>query len=139
MRRFDETGMTAPRSVMLLIADDWSPIAGCYGHEWIRTPRIDALAGRSTVFDHAFCTTPSSAASTVSISGHMGQTVATGAEAPNSSVGMFDCAKCKRRLPISESVQMSSALWCIKDKQSYTSIQARWSKNPKIKQWWQSR
>ena len=75
MRRFDETGMTAPRSVMLLIADDWSPIAGCYGHEWIRTPRIDALAGRSTVFDHAFCTTPSSAASRAAIlTGHHGHT-----------------------------------------------------------------
>ena len=52
-----------PRGVLLLIADDWSPIAGCYGDAVIRTPHIDALARRATVFDHAFCTTPSCAAS----------------------------------------------------------------------------
>lgn len=55
------------RSVLLCIADDWSPIAGCYGDDVIRTPHIDALAQRATVFDHAFCTTPSCAASRASI------------------------------------------------------------------------
>ncbi len=53
---------TAP-SVLLIIADDWSPIAGCYGNRVIQTPHIDALARRGVVFDHAFCTTPSCAAS----------------------------------------------------------------------------
>lgn len=56
-----------PRSVLLLIADDWSPIAGCYGNAVIRTPNIDTLARRATVFDNAFCTTPSCAASRAGI------------------------------------------------------------------------
>ncbi len=57
----------SPRSVLLCIADDWSPIAGCYGNDIIQTPHIDALAQRATVFDHAFCTTPSCAASRASL------------------------------------------------------------------------
>ena len=57
----------APQSVLLLIADDWSPIAGCYGNPVIKTPNIDALAKRGVVFDNAFCTTPSCAASRASL------------------------------------------------------------------------
>ncbi|MFA9477948.1 sulfatase [Phycisphaerales bacterium AB-hyl4] len=49
--------------VLLLIADDWSPIAGCYHDPVVHTPHIDALARRATRFDQAFCTTPSCAAS----------------------------------------------------------------------------
>lgn len=49
--------------VLLIIADDWSPIAGCYGDRVVQTPRIDDLARRAAVFDHAFCTTASCAAS----------------------------------------------------------------------------
>jgi N-sulfoglucosamine sulfohydrolase len=48
---------------MLLIADDWSRIAGCYGNPVIQTPRIDALAQQGIVFDWAFCTSPSCAVS----------------------------------------------------------------------------
>ncbi|MCC7204116.1 MAG: sulfatase-like hydrolase/transferase, partial [Phycisphaeraceae bacterium] len=51
------------RSVLLIIADDWSPIAGCYGDRVIRTPHIDAVARRGVTFDHAYCTSPSCAAS----------------------------------------------------------------------------
>jgi len=60
---------TAPArsNVLLLIADDWSPLARCYGNPVIRTPNIDALAERATVFDHAFCTTPSCAASRANV------------------------------------------------------------------------
>ncbi len=54
---------SAHRSVLFLIADDWSRIARCYGNEVIRTPNIDALADEGVVFDYAFCTTPSCAAS----------------------------------------------------------------------------
>lgn len=53
--------------VLLLIADDWSPLARCYGNDAVQTPHIDALAERATVFDHAFCTTPSCAASRASL------------------------------------------------------------------------
>ena len=55
------------RSVLLLIADDWSPIAGCYGDPVVHTPNIDALAERAQVFDEAFCVTPSCAASRASL------------------------------------------------------------------------
>ena len=54
-------------NVLLLIADDWSPIAECYGNPVIHTPNIDAVARRGTVFDNAFCTTPSCAASRANI------------------------------------------------------------------------
>ena len=52
---------------MLVIADDWSPIAGCYGNEVIRTPHIDGLAAQGTVFDRAFCCSPSCAVSRATI------------------------------------------------------------------------
>ncbi|MBC2594484.1 sulfatase [Ruficoccus amylovorans] len=51
------------RNVLLLIADDWSPIAGCYGNAVIHTPNIDRLAQCGTRFTRAFCTTPTCSAS----------------------------------------------------------------------------
>ena len=51
------------RNVLLIIADDWSPIAGCYGDPLIQTPHIDALAERGVLFERAFCTSPSCAVS----------------------------------------------------------------------------
>ena len=63
------------RNVLLLIADDWSPIAGCYGNEVIKMPSVDALAARGTLFQHAFCTTPSCAASRANLlTGHYSHT-----------------------------------------------------------------
>ena len=59
--------MANARNVLLLIADDWSPIAGCYGDPVIRTPNIDAFAATGTKFNHAFCNTPSCAVSRASI------------------------------------------------------------------------
>ena len=50
-------------SVLFIIADDWSPIARCYGNHVIKTPHVDALADRGVVFDYAFCTSPSCAVS----------------------------------------------------------------------------
>lgn len=65
----------AYKNVMLLIADDWSPIAGCYGNAVIQMPNVDALAKRGTVFQHAFCTTPSCAASRANLlTGHYSHT-----------------------------------------------------------------
>lgn len=57
--------MTRPDSpgVLLIIADDWSPIAGCYGNDVIATPNVDRLANQGSVFDLAFCTSPSCAVS----------------------------------------------------------------------------
>lgn len=63
------------KSVLLLIADDWSPIAGAYGNPIIRTPNADALAASGTTFTSAFCTTPSCAASRASLlTGHYSHT-----------------------------------------------------------------
>jgi N-sulfoglucosamine sulfohydrolase len=55
--------MSTTRSILFLIADDWSPIARCYGNDVIRTPHIDALAERATIFDYGFCASPSCAVS----------------------------------------------------------------------------
>jgi N-sulfoglucosamine sulfohydrolase len=51
------------RRVLMIVADDWSPIARCYGYPSARTPHVDALAERAVVFDRAFCPSPSCAAS----------------------------------------------------------------------------
>ena len=51
------------RNVLFIIADDWSPLARCYGNDVIRTPHVDALAEQGVVFDYAFCTSPSCAVS----------------------------------------------------------------------------
>jgi N-sulfoglucosamine sulfohydrolase len=56
-------GPPPPRNILLLIADDHSPIAGCYGNSKIRTPNLDRLAASGTRFTHAYCTTPSCSAS----------------------------------------------------------------------------
>lgn len=62
-------------SVLFLIADDWSPLAACYGNNVIRTPHVDAFARQATVFQHAFCTSPSCAVSRASIlTGHYSHT-----------------------------------------------------------------
>ena len=67
--------MTKYKSVLFIIADDWSRIAGCYGNNKIKTPRIDSFAERSLVFDHAFCTSPSCAVSRACIlTGHHSHT-----------------------------------------------------------------
>ncbi len=70
-------GSTAPRyrNVLLMIADDWSPLGGCWGVPEVQTPNVDALAARGTRFTNAFCVTPSCAASRATIlTGHYPQT-----------------------------------------------------------------
>ena len=65
----------AQRSVLFLIADDWSRIAGCYGHPVIKTPRIDEFAAQGTLFNYAFCTSPSCAVSRACVlTGHHSHT-----------------------------------------------------------------
>ena len=51
------------RNAVLILADDWSRLAGCYGSPVIQTPRINEFARRGVVFDNAFCTSPSCAVS----------------------------------------------------------------------------
>ena len=64
-----------PKNVLYLIADDWSPLAGCYGSPVVKTPYTDLLAKRGVVFRHAFCTSPSCAVSRANIlTGHYSHT-----------------------------------------------------------------
>ena len=51
------------RSVLLLVADDWSRVAGFLGDPLVRTPHLDAFRDTATHFENAFCTSPSCAAS----------------------------------------------------------------------------
>jgi N-sulfoglucosamine sulfohydrolase len=51
------------RSVIVVIGDDHSPVAGCYGNPVISTPHLDRLARQGTRFTHSYCTTASCSAS----------------------------------------------------------------------------
>ena len=51
-------------------------------------------------------------------------------------VGSFLCPKCKKVLPLSESILKGAQLWCIADNRSYNGLVARWSKSPKLRAWW---
>lgn len=42
-------------NVLFIAVDDLRPEAGCYGNPIIKTPHLDALAGRGTVFNRAYC------------------------------------------------------------------------------------
>jgi N-sulfoglucosamine sulfohydrolase len=55
------------RSVLIIIADDWSPLARAYDWEQPYTPHIDRFASESMTFRRAFCTSPSCAASRANI------------------------------------------------------------------------
>jgi N-sulfoglucosamine sulfohydrolase len=50
-------------NVVLVVCDDWSRDAGCFGNPGIETPHIDALAREGTRFERAYCTSASCSAS----------------------------------------------------------------------------
>ncbi|MEY4939449.1 MAG: Arylsulfatase [Verrucomicrobiota bacterium] len=61
---FGVTAATAaPKNIILIIADDMSQDAGCYGNKDVQTPALDQLAREGTRFRYAFCTTASCSAS----------------------------------------------------------------------------
>lgn len=41
----------APPNILYLMADDMRPQLGAYGHSWMSTPNIDALAESGTLFE----------------------------------------------------------------------------------------
>jgi len=45
-------------NVLFLVVDDLRPQLGCYGHKEIRSPNLDALARRGTLFERAYCQVP---------------------------------------------------------------------------------
>ena len=42
-------------NVLLICIDDLKPLLGCYGEKAVKTPHIDRLASRSTIFESAYC------------------------------------------------------------------------------------
>ncbi len=42
-------------NVLFIAVDDLRPELGCYGNQIVRTPHIDRLAARGTVFNYAYC------------------------------------------------------------------------------------
>jgi len=44
-----------PTNMLILMADQHNPkMLGCRGHDWVKTPNLDALAGRGIQFDYAY-------------------------------------------------------------------------------------
>jgi iduronate 2-sulfatase len=44
-----------PTNVLFIAVDDLKPILGCYGEKLVKTPNIDRLAARGTVFMQNYC------------------------------------------------------------------------------------
>ncbi len=51
--------MTRPPNIVFILADDlgWGDL-GCYGHPLIKTPNLDRLASRGTLFTHFYSASP---------------------------------------------------------------------------------
>ncbi len=45
-------------NILFMTSHDIGDWLGCYGHETVHTPNLDALAARGCRFDHNFCTSP---------------------------------------------------------------------------------
>lgn len=60
---FIRESRAAERNIVLVVTDDQSLDAGCYGNPVIQTPHLDSVARDGTVLTHAFCTTASCSAS----------------------------------------------------------------------------
>lgn len=49
---------TARKNVLFIVSDDLNNFLGCYGNPLAKTPNIDRLAARGTMFQRAYCTFP---------------------------------------------------------------------------------
>jgi choline-sulfatase len=46
-------------NILIIMSDEHDPaVMGCSGHQLVRTPNLDRLAGGGTVFDNAYCNNP---------------------------------------------------------------------------------
>lgn len=50
-----EAGAKPKPNVLFIVSDDLKPLLGCYGVDWIKSPNIDRLASRGTVFTANYC------------------------------------------------------------------------------------
>ncbi len=49
----------APPNILVIMSDQHAPMySGPYGHSIVRTPNMDRLAARGTVFENAYCNSP---------------------------------------------------------------------------------
>jgi iduronate 2-sulfatase len=54
-------------NVLFIFVDDLRPQLGCYGHQQMKTPNIDHLAGEGLLFNSSYCNIPVCGASRASI------------------------------------------------------------------------
>lgn len=54
----DTAGDPPQPNILWITSEDNSPLLGAYGDEYADTPNIDRLAGRGTVYDNTYATTP---------------------------------------------------------------------------------
>jgi len=60
--------MSKPPNILLLMADQLAaPALPCYGHRVVKAPHLSSLAGRSVLFDSAYCNFPICAPSRASM------------------------------------------------------------------------
>lgn len=58
-RRDPQDGPKPPRNLVFILSDEHNrDVLGCYGHPFVQTPNLDALAGSGVRFDAACCNSP---------------------------------------------------------------------------------
>ena len=58
-RRTTDVDMRPAKNTLFILSDEHNRnVAGCYGHPFVQTPNIDALAARGTRFTNAYCNSP---------------------------------------------------------------------------------
>lgn len=50
-----EKGKSAQKNILFIAIDDLRPELGCYGTDYVKSPTIDSLASKGTLFTNAFC------------------------------------------------------------------------------------